>query len=162
SASRPRLVSIRGMKLALRWSYGVRQKYGISTAKCATNSQKQLGTEMACFQGFQVHRQTWRDVRIRRNCFHTAGATGSIPVPPTIQNKDLSRDPEDLLLEFGTLGSDRAPITIASRARKVLPWECPRATWVSEPTMPHRRLTQPAASRPKCQAWSDNVVIKEI
>jgi hypothetical protein len=45
------------------------------------------------------------DANISRYCVHTAGATGSIPVPPTNQNKDLSKLPEDLLLEFGTIES---------------------------------------------------------
>ena len=44
------------------------------------------------------------DTRGRFRRFHTAGATGSIPVPPTIQNKDFARLPEDSLLEFGTVG----------------------------------------------------------
>ena len=46
--------------------------------------------------------------------FHTAGATGSIPVPPTIQNKALARLPEDLLLGFGTVAH------LESRRRRLL------------------------------------------
>src|SRR5581483_2999489 len=58
--------------------------------------------------------RAWAVSSAIEHCFHTAGATGSIPVPPTIQNKDLSRIPEDLLLEFGTLGPfGLAPATLA-------------------------------------------------
>ena len=35
--------------------------------------------------------------------FHTAGATGSIPVPPTIQNNNLGEFLEPLCGEFGTI-----------------------------------------------------------
>jgi len=35
-------------------------------------------------------------------CFHTAGATGPNPVPPTIQNKILQRFPHCDSLAFGT------------------------------------------------------------
>ena len=37
------------------------------------------------------------------HCFHTAGATGSIPVPPTIQDKNLGKFPQLVSLEFGTV-----------------------------------------------------------
>src|SRR5262249_34790677 len=41
------------------------------------------------------------------HCFHTAGATGSIPVPPTIQNNSLERILELVYLEFVTIFHSR-------------------------------------------------------
>ncbi len=37
------------------------------------------------------------------HCFHTAGATGSIPVPPTIQNNNLGKFPQPVSLELGQI-----------------------------------------------------------
>src|SRR6516164_5109907 len=40
--------------------------------------------------------------------FHTAGATGSIPVPPTIRNKSFQSFPQADSLEFGTIWGTQA------------------------------------------------------
>jgi Family of unknown function (DUF6516) len=45
-----------------------------------------------------------RNLRAFRACLHTAGATGSIPVPPTISNKDFQRLSQAGSLAFGTVG----------------------------------------------------------
>ena len=67
---------------------------------------------------------TRMDADIPYFCFHTAGATGSIPVPPTNKNKGLARLPENLLLEFGTVG----PLESRQRHVAIGPYRLARDT----------------------------------
>src|SRR5579862_3131957 len=47
--------------------------------------------------------ESGRLAQLVERCFHTAEVTGSSPVPPTIQNNNLSGFPQVVSLEFGTV-----------------------------------------------------------
>jgi TPR repeat protein len=68
------------------------------------SSLRRVWTAISFIPCFSSIYETCVDPNISQCCLHTAGATGSIPVPPTIKNKALARLPQDLLSEFGTVG----------------------------------------------------------
>jgi hypothetical protein len=105
--------------------------YGNCTEKCITNSPRHACAETSCFQDFQRLSEPLEYSKTCLRSFHTAGATGSIPVPPTRDDikhlasaapESTAKPSEQSALSSGSCprGRSRFPATLEScgRARR--------------------------------------------